>query len=135
MDNKIWCLFLVLGLLRMEQNLFIKPEINEHSEKRVYRDNIKKLTSMIDEPLLYLGEKSMDINRAFGVTDTLFAPQHMPYAIPYYYTLHASEPLRIVESTEAGKLYIARELVPNEVDTLFQFQRKGHEPWVVFRAK
>ncbi|MCP4457256.1 MAG: hypothetical protein GY816_04400 [Cytophagales bacterium] len=134
-ENRIWLLFIVLGLLRLEYNLFAKPEIVANSPVRVYRESMQEITRQINEPITLLGERTMDINRAFGVVDTIYAHHHMPYAIPFYYTLYTDRVLRIQEYATANKTFIARELVPpnRPIDTLYQFKRKGHEPWVVFR--
>lgn len=136
-ENKIWLLFIVLGLLRLEYNFFAKPEIVEHSPVRVYRESMRKITHQISEPITFLGNRSMDVNRAFGAVDTIYTHQHMPYAIPFYYTLYSGNVLRIEEYVSVDKIFIARELVPKNVpiDTLYQFQRKGHKPWVVFKLK
>jgi hypothetical protein len=136
-EIRIWLLFIVFGLLRLDQNFLIKPAVVEHSSVRIYKQSIKEITNQIKEPITFLSKRTTDINRFFGISDTIYTHRHMPYAIPFYYSLYSGNVLRIEENVTADKIFLARELVPTNlaIDTLYQFQRKGHQPWLVFQLK
>ena len=133
---RIWLLFIVLGLLRLDYNFLIKPAITEHSSVRIYRQSIREITDRIKEPINFLTKRSADINKAFGISDTIYTHRHMPYAIPFYYSLYSGNILHIEENVTSEKIFLACELVPTNlaIDTLYDFQREGHQPWVVFRV-
>ena len=136
-QHRIWLLFIVFGFLRLNHNFLVKPAIAEHSLVRVYRKEIQEITNQTKEPIIFLGKRSTDINRAFGVSDTIYVHKHMPYAIPFYYSLYSGNTLHIEENVAPGKVFLTQSMIPTNlpIDTLYQFRRKGHQPWVVFKVK
>jgi 4-amino-4-deoxy-L-arabinose transferase-like glycosyltransferase len=131
--ERVWWMFALLALIRVVFNYTVLPQ-RDASDTRVYRENMKELTEKFQEPIVLLSRIELDVNRVLHYSDTIKTYAHIPYAIPYYYSLYSGRVMSITDHAEPGALYISRDNLPEApIDTLHTFTRKGHAPWVVFR--
>jgi hypothetical protein len=129
-QQRIFVVFLFMGLIRIAVNNIYIPMYDAESETTKLKSHVGNMIELAsEEPLSiagspYIYNSTVDLFGNEFLTDDVTVPMILSYQIPYYYVLYTGTVLRHNPEPQAGGLYL---VIDYDVDdypgtVLYQFR-------------